>query len=476
MSGRAEDENERKTEEKPQDVAKGLELKSGVFENELMGQRATAEDAAQLVVRFRRQLQDAALAVQQRNESQQGRIDFLTRTIRASEHEKERLKRQLRSLETEAEDQQEKYDLQVENMIFKSRKLQNGYKAKIQEALQQLRNLRQFQEHKHEMDEKMRRLGAQIAKERKERTAELAAMHKKIVAQREYYETQLETGLVEADEFATRLYDIDLDRVTTRVLQETEQKREALKAEAAMTSEVVKRNDQLRHQIQDLEQQKKILQESEKNLTTQTVDLKVKLDDATKKADETLALSKERLEQLRTHLDNRITGLSTRLDEQKKLQETLKRELVLAEKKLSNAESQRTIRMEKEYNLMSVANEAAIFILTSLELQERDPTKEQLAAQSGALNAVIRKISNVSQDLTGVQPKQAPDVIQNQTEKPVKKWVPSGRAETAKPTKPRAIKKTEDFRNNPEYQRIFGKDTGSAAAKARVLRIMRPNR
>ena len=484
MSAR-EDANQEQVQEKPQEVVKQLELKSEVLASGVMGERTAAEEAAQMVVRFRRQLQEAALGVQKKAESQQARIDFLMRTVRAAENEKARLYLKLRNIEAEAESQNEKYELQVESVIFHSTETQNRYKDKIQAALQQLRNLRQFQEHKHQMDEKMRMLGALIAQERKERTAEIAAFHKKLVAQREFYETQLESGLIAADEFSTKFYDLDLDRITTKVLHDTEQRREALKAENALTTEVVKKNDQLRHQIQDLEQQKKVLEESEKNLTAQSVDLKVKLDDATKKAEESIALSKQRLEQLKTHLNNRITDLSTRLEDEKKHQESLKRELVLAQKKLQTAESQRDARLAKDYNMMSVANEAALFILTSLELQEKDPTKEQLTAQSSALNAVIRKIGNLSQDLIGVQPKQTPETPETDTtqpEKTVKKWVPSGRAETAKPTITRALKtpkKTEDFRNNPEYQRIFGKDTGSAAAtaaKARVLRITRPNR
>jgi hypothetical protein len=48
-------------------------------------------------------------------------------------------------------------------------------------------------------------------------------------------------------------------------------------------------------------------------------------------------------------------------------------------------------------------NECAIFVLTSLELQEKDPSKDEVASHSSALNAVIRKIGNVSQDLTGIQ-------------------------------------------------------------------------
>ena len=464
-------------EKKPQEIARELELKNELLEKEVMSQRSAAEEAAQLVLQFKRQLQNAALTVERKAEAQQSRIDFLTRTLNASEHEKARLQSQLRNFQNEAEAQKEKFDLKVETLMFQSKEAQAGIKDKIQAALQQLRNLRQFQEHKHQMDEKMRNLGALIAKERKERTAEIAAFHRKLVAQREFYEKQLANGLIQADEFSTRFNDVDLDRVTTKLLHETEQRREALKAESALTNEVVKRNDQLRHQLQDLEQQKKVLQESEKNLTMQSVDLKGKVEETSKKVEESLALSRDRLEQLKMALSNRIKDLTNRLEDQRKQRELLKRELVLAEARLARAEEQREARLKKDADLLGVANEAALFILTSLELQERDPTKEQVTAQSSALNAVIRKINNISQDLTGVEPKTAQDPAQSQTGQTVKKWVASGKAES--PPRTRAFlvgKKTEDFRSSPEYQRIFGKDAGSSAsttAKGKMLRIIR---
>ena len=212
----------------------------------------------------------------------------------------------------------------------------------------------------------------------------------------------------------------------------------------------------------------------DKSVVAKTV---AKLEETAKKVDESLALSRQRLDQLKTALANRISDLTNRLEDEKQKRESLKRELVAAQKKLEMAEKQRDARIKKDTDLLSVANEAAIFILTSLELQERDPTKDQVTAQSSSLNKVIRKINNLSQDLTGVQPKQSEDVTQSQSIKTVRKWMPSGKAES--PTKTRTIrptKKTEDFRNSPEYQRIFGKDAGSSAsttAKAKMLRILR---
>ncbi|OHT09749.1 hypothetical protein TRFO_21277 [Tritrichomonas foetus] len=463
----------------PKQVTKELELKAAVMSTDIMNQRSTREDAAHLVLQFKRQLQAAALTVEKKAETQQSRIEFLTRTLSSAEKERDRLFNRLRQIQNEVESQKDKYDQQVEAMQYQSREVEQNYKAKIHSALQQLRGLREFQEHKHQMDERMRNLSNQIAKERKERTAELAAIHKKLVAQREYYEHQLASKLSEADEYATKFEDLDLDRATTKIIHETEQRREAIKAENNMAAEVIKRNDQLRHQIQDLEQQCKVLDDSEKNLTTQAVDLKAKLEDTKKKVNESIDMSKARLQQLQERMSNKISDLSKRLEEDRKTKENLTRELALAQHQLAFAEGQRDERLKKDHNLLTVMNEAAIFILTSLELQEKDPSKEEIASHSSALNAVIRKIGNVSQDLTGVEPKPIPDSTQTasaQTDMKTRGFVCSGKpsAVTAAVRKARAQAKDTDFRNQPEYQRIFGKESKSPGnAKTKVVRIQR---
>jgi hypothetical protein len=108
------------------------------------------------------------------------------------------------------------------------------------------------------MDQRMRQFGTIVARERKERAAELTYTHRQIGAQRESYQQQSSAKLSEADGYATKFSDLDLDRATTKILQETEHRRESPKAGHALTSEVTKRNDQLRHKAQDLEQQRQV--------------------------------------------------------------------------------------------------------------------------------------------------------------------------------------------------------------------------
>ena len=467
--------------EESREKTRQLELKSSVLANELSSSRSAQLDAANLIAKFKQQLQIAAESVEKKSETQQARIDFLTRTLNSSEKEKDRLFSKLRQLQHDLESQREKYEQQVETMSYQSKEVESSYRAKIHAAVSQLRGLRDFQEHKHQMDEKMRRLGNQIVVERKERTAELASIHKKLVAQREYYEHQLASGLAQADEFATKFEDLDLDRATTKLINETEQRREAIKAENQMAAEVIKRNDQLRHQIQDLEQQCKVLEDSEKNLTTQTVDLKAKLEDTKKKVNESLEQSKERLQQLRERMANKISDLTKRLEENKKLKNSLSSELARAQKKLASIENQKDDRLKKDHDLISVMNEAAIFILTSLELQEQDPSKEEIASHSSALNAVIRKISNVSQEVA------APDPTNIKIEPTTNANAKLTDAKTTRafpgPIKPSPVtaairkaqaqaKNTEDFRNLPEYQRLFGKD-GRKTSKSRIVRLQK---
>lgn len=465
--------------EPPKPTAKELEIKSTVMENDLMSARSARSDATQLVLQFKKQLQEAALQVEKKAETQQSRIEFLTRTLNSAEKEKDKLISRIRQFENESQAQKEKYDQQVEAMQYQTKEIESSYMNKIQNALSQLRSLREFQEHKHQMDERMRNLGNQIAKERKQRTTELAAIHKKLVAQREYYEHQLTTKLSEADEYATKFEDLDLDKATTKILHETEERREAIKAEANMASDVIKRNDQLRHQIQDLEQQCKVLNDSEKNLTSQTVDLKAKLEDTKRKVNESIELSKSRIQQLKDRMANKIFELENRLEEDKRQKEILSRELNLAQHQLASAEAQRDERLKKDRNLLGVMNESAIFILTSLELQEKDPTKEELAAHSSALNAVIRKIANVSQDMTGVEPsfvKESSKDFPPQNDTKTKSFVSSGKPShlTAAVRKAKSqAKNAEDFRNLPEYQKLFGKDTKNSRiyGRSKVVRV-----
>lgn len=465
--------------EPPLPNPKELELKASVIENDIMSKRSAREDATQLVLEFKRKLQQAALSVEKKSETQQSRIDFLTRTLNNAEREKDKIISRIRQINNETEVQKDKYDQQVEAIQNRSKEIEASYKNKILNALTQLRSLREFQEHKHQMDERTRNLGNQIAKERKQRTVELAAIHKKLVAQREYYEHQLESKLSEADEYATKFEDLDLDRATTKILHETEQRREAIKAEANMASEVIKRNDQLRHQIQDLEQQCKILEDSEKSLTTQAVDLKAKFEDTKKRVNESIELSKSRLQQLRERMNGKINDLESRLGEAQKQKESLTRELALANKQLAFAEKLRDERLKKDRNLLDVMNESAIFILTSLELQEKDPTKEEVSSHSSALNAVIRKIGTISQEITGVEPKFAQE--QDQAKAPEVKtrtFVATGKPSpiTTAVRKARAqANQAEDFRNLPEYQRLYGKDTKTSytSTRSKVVRIQR---
>jgi chromosome segregation ATPase len=462
---------------KPAVVIKDLQLQSNVVQQELMHERSSAEISAQLVRHFKKQLYDAAAAVERKAENQQSRLEFLNRAIRNAEREKERLVAKLRQLDREMEAEEANHEQQMETLQYQSRDVKNQIAARVQNILAELRTLRQFQEQRQKLAERMAEVGGIIARERRDRTAELTAMHRKLVAQREYYEHQLTNKLSEADEFATKFEYLDLDRVTTKIVQETEQRREAMKAESALTTEVVKRNDQLRHQAQDLEQQRRILEESEKSLTTQAVDLKTKLQETAVKSREAQEQSRQRLDQLRKYLTGQISELAGRVSAGKKQTETLKSELALAAKQLAAAEVQCDDRLKKDQNLLGVMDEAAIFILTSLELQEKGPSKEEVAGQASALNAVIRKIGNVSQDMTGIRPSDEPAQQTLATREIPRRWVSSRKAaNTAKPMKERQPgKQNYDFRQNPEHQRVFGKDA-APPPKAKVLRLTRANK
>lgn len=383
-----------------------LSVDAQLLENELMSIKSSRTRANQAVLNFKKQLQLAALDIEKKTDSQKDRADYLTHAIFAAEKEKERLNTKLRQLEHECENQKEKYEQQVEAMQYQAHEVETQLKSKIQVTLHHLRGLKEFQEHKHQMDEQMKTVSHLLAKEKKDRAHEQSLIHKKLQAQREYYERQLTDDLAQADAFANEFEDLHLDLVTTKILHETEAKREALKSENALTLDVLKKNDQLRHQVQSLEQQKKLLSDSEKTLTSQAIDLKAKLEDVKSKVDESILQSKQKLEDIRSKMNVKINELTNRYSDVVAQNEDLKKQIALAQKTLDDAECMKNERQRKQRELLSVMNEAAIFVLTSLELQEKDPTKDEIVSHSSGLNAVIRKLANVSQEMSGVERKQ----------------------------------------------------------------------
>ena len=392
-----------KVKPEPKQTIQKLELSTDLLENELMNIKSSRTRANQAILQFKQQLQAVAADVEKKTESQQDRIDYLNHAIKAAAQEKERLNSKLRQIQIEVEAQKDKYESQVEAMQYQAHEVETNLKSKIQVALHQLRGLREFQEHKHQMDEQMRNVSNLLTKERKERLAEQSAIHKKLQAQREYYEKQLSHDLAQADAFATEFEDLHLDLATTKILHETEAKREALKQENNNAYEVIKKNDQLRHQLQDLEQQRKLLSDTEKNLTSQAVDFKTKLNDTSKKVEEAMENNKQKLEALRTRMGDKIAELNDRLNDAQQQNENLKRQVNMQQKSLERAEAMRDEKLRKQQELLGVMNEAAIFVLTSLELQEQEPSKDEVFAHSSGLNAVIRKLANISQEMSGFE-------------------------------------------------------------------------
>ena len=445
----------------PQQTLQKLTVETSCLENELMNIKSSRTRANQAILQFKKQLQAAAIDVENKTGFQQDRIKYLNHAIAAGREEKERLNSKLRQIQIEVEAQKDKYESQVEVMQYQAHEVETNLKSKIQVALHQLRGLREFQEHKHQMDEQMRNVSNLLTKERKERLAEQSAIHKKLQAQRVFYENQLSNNLAQADAFATEFQDLHLDLATTKILHETEAKREALKQDNNNTLEVIKKNDQLRHQLQDLEQQRKLLNDTEKNLTTQAVDFKTKLSDTSKKVEEAIESSKEKLELLRGRMSDRIAELNDRLNTATQNNENLKRLVNSQQKSLERAEKMRDEKLRKQQELLCVMNEAAVFVLTSLELQEKEPSKDEIFSHSSGLNAVIRKLANISQEMSGVEKKtNQKSEIQKREDKRL-----LAKTKVNIPSKP-----SSDFKKSAEYQRVFGEKeaTGPNAKYVKV--------
>jgi len=432
----------------PKQQLQKLDVEASCLENELMTIKSARTQASEAVLQFKRQLQTACLEVEKKNDSQRDRIQFLQRALETSEKEKDRLLSRLKQIDNEIGTQKEKYDSQVEALQYQAYEVETNLKSKIQVALHQLRGLREFQEHKHQMDQQMRTVSHILAKEKKERIAEQSLIHKALQSQREHYENQLNNDLNEANGFATKFEDLHLDKATTKILHEAEAKREELQRENSLTAEVLKKNDQLRHQLLDLEQQKKILNDLEKTLTLQSVDLKAKLGEVTNKYNDSLEATKEQINQLRNNMKERTAELTNHLENLKQENANVKRQLALSQKNLEKAQNLKEEKLRKQQELLGVMNEAAIFILTSLELQEQEPTKETIVKNSNSLNAVIRKLANVAQDMTGVESRSADSSNKNDSSAQTDKKM-SNRFDFMK-------KGTNDFKNNTEYQKVYG--------------------
>jgi hypothetical protein len=175
----------------PAKLVKQLSLTKAAQEQELIHNRDARQEATQLILQFKRQLIEAAIAVDRKAESQQSRLDFLNRAVLNAEKEKERLVGKLRQSGRDRDSHKDRFEQQLESMMYQARETENSYRTRIAMTLSQLRTLREFQEQKHKMDERMRELGNIIARERKERAGELGHIHRQLVAQREFYERQL---------------------------------------------------------------------------------------------------------------------------------------------------------------------------------------------------------------------------------------------------------------------------------------------
>jgi chromosome segregation ATPase len=96
-----------------------------------MHERSSAENAAQLVAQFKKQLRDATAAVERKAENQRSRLEFLNRAVRNGEREKERLVARLRHLEREIDTETTNHEQRLEALQYQSREAQNQIGARI---------------------------------------------------------------------------------------------------------------------------------------------------------------------------------------------------------------------------------------------------------------------------------------------------------------------------------------------------------
>lgn len=239
--------------------------------------KSTKDLEAQAILQFKKQLQDATLNTERNTEIIENRINLMHTAIAQCKAEKEETKQRLKKIFLDIDEQKDIFERKMSSMEKKYFELEGTLKGKIAVYAKQLNQLRDAQNQKHLLEEETLKMNELMNEEKNQRNSELAAMQRKLVAQRDYYITKLTEKIGEDG-----TSDLRLDMVTNRIQNQIEDHREELKNVNSLTQDVIKRNNQLRHQLQDLEQKNKALSINENALTNQSVELKNKVSDIKK--------------------------------------------------------------------------------------------------------------------------------------------------------------------------------------------------
>ena len=444
----------------PEQTIKQTELDNTCLERELNDANAKRDGARNLIRDTIASINHAratnADVIQTRND----RIAFFRRAIAAAETDQKNLQQQLREIEARGEDERLKQNAKMEQLRLDFSEVESDLRAQVQGRLQQLKNLREFQEQRHILDQQKRQLTQMIAQERQQYSDELTEIHRKLVEQREFYERDLREKLATANKFVDDYADLHMDLVTQKIADETKTKRDEMKDGNASDFKLLTDNEKLRKKATDLERNHEIHKRSVKVVETRAIKIKAQMDEVEARMNAQGQDAGESLRNFRDEAEFRITELTQRLRDMRDMNVELKQKTALAAKNLAAVQESRFEHMKKEYELVTAMNDAAVFVLTSLD-KVADTEDEEIKKKKSALNQIVQILANMKPKPPVAARAKTTELkeAEVQTEKPCNPLLWGGKTPeppgSSKGTGNPRTRVANNFRKMPEYRRVY---------------------
>jgi hypothetical protein len=324
------------------------------------------------------------------------RLLFHQRALATALSDQERLKRWAADIEIRAGNEKAKYNEELEGLRFAWSEVQNGVRSKIQIALQQLKSLREFQDHKHRIDQQKRQVSLLIKNERAQNSDDLTEIHHQLLDQRMFYENDFSERMATAQRFVADFSDLHMDLLAQRIADETMKCRGELDRDNEEALKNLNENSELRRKWERLEQQHQIHQMRTDRSQREHTKAKEQTEILERALTEQLARSERVLTEVRETNENRVAELRRRLRAARDRNVELKQEAAVAARNLAAVEEAKYEHFRREYELMQSMNDAAVFLLTALD-DRFGPIPEENAVrnQRCTLNQIIRKLATI---------------------------------------------------------------------------------
>lgn len=443
----------------PEQTIKQTEIDNSCLERELNDATSKRDGARALIASSIASINQARATNADILQTRSDRISFLRRAISAAETDQQRFQAELRDIESRAEQEKQCQNAKLEKLRLDFNEVESELKARVHGALQQLKNLREFQEHRHILDQQKRQLTQMIADEKKKYSDELSDIHRRLVEQREFYEQDLREKLAAANQFVDDYADLHMDLVTQKIAAETKSRRDEMRDGNASDFKLLTDNESLRKQATELQRSHQIRAQSVKVVEGRATKMKAQADEIEARMNSQGQDARDRLRGFREETEFRITELTQRVKDLRDMNVELKQKTAIAAKDLAAAEESRFEHMKKEYELVTAMNDAAVFVLTSLD-KVADKEDEEIKKKKSALNQIVQILATIEKKppvaarAKTIELKEA----EVQTEKPCNPLLWTGKIaeppSSARVANPR-LKASNNFKRMPEYRRVY---------------------